>query len=90
MLKVIDRGDLRSRVALECLPGIIQIHSNAIIKDSNQGFAAINKLDINSFRTGIKSVLDQFLYDRSGPLNDFSSRYLVDRMKIQEAYGRHR
>ena len=52
-------------------------HTASVVDDLYRGSSRINNQDTYSLCTGIHSVLDQLLDDRSRSLDDFTSSNLV-------------
>jgi len=60
-------------------------HPRAVVRDRNQGRAPIPDFDPNRGRSGIETVLDQFLHHRGGTLDDLAGGDLVDQRVREEA-----
>ncbi len=76
-LKVLRRADLARRVPVQGQERIGSAHPFAVVGDADERLPAISKCDTNRLRASVERVLDQFLHDRGGPLDDLSCRDLV-------------
>jgi hypothetical protein len=56
------------------------VHTEPVIADEDQAFAAITQVNLDRPRLGIKGIFDQFLDRRSRAFNDFAGGNLVDQM----------
>jgi hypothetical protein len=62
---------------IEAQQCIVTTHSTAIIRDPNLRLPAVPDGDVDSGRGRIERILDQFLHNRSRPLDDFARSDLV-------------
>ena len=61
----------------------------AIVAHANQARTAILDIDFDAPRTGVETVLDEFLHHRRGPLDDFTGGDLVDEFLRELTNVRH-
>ena len=77
-VEIIDRLDLRSRVALKRKRQIIRRHALPIIRDPNHGNTAIPDFNGDPVCSRINCIFRQLLHDRCRTLDDLPGRNLVN------------
>jgi hypothetical protein len=77
-LKVIKARDLAGRVAIEREQRVFAIHPDTVIDDSDSPLATRFDIDSHRSRPGVESILDQFLDDRGGPLDNLAGGDLAN------------
>ncbi len=87
-----DRGEivareLRGGVALDSEREIARVHAGAVVGDANETQAAAGSRDLDAARAGIERILDQFLDDARGTLDDLTGGDAVDEVWRQLADG---
>ena len=85
--QIISFGDFGSGMALKCHTGVGFRHSFPVVDDLHQCFSGILDQDLDLCGTGINSILDQLLYNRSRSLNHFASRNLIGDTVRQKMYN---
>ena len=75
--EVFGRRYFRSGMPFECHTGICLGHTFPVIDHLDQCTAGILYIHLDMTGTSVDRVLNQFLYNGSRPLNDFTGRYLI-------------
>ena len=87
--QILGGAQLAGRVPLEREQGIVAVHAAAVVADLDQAAAAAAQLDSDLGSPCVKGVLDQFLADRSRPLDHFAGGDLVRDLVCQYADAAH-
>ena len=61
-----------------CQRQVLGVHSKTIINDPDQRLAAGGRSNLDSPCAGVYRILDKFLHNTRGPLDDFTGSDLVD------------
>ena len=77
-------------VALERQPGVLRLHSLAIVVDANQLLAAELDGNRDAPGTGVERVLDELLDDGSRTFDDFAGGNLIREVGRQTMNAGHR
>ena len=83
--EIVGAPDLAGRVALDRQPRIVRLHPLAVVLDADLLLAAELDVDRQPAGAGVDRVLDQFLDDRGGPLDDLAGGDLVGEVGGQTA-----
>ena len=75
--EVVGLTDLRCSMALKGQASVGLRHAFTIVDDLNGRAPGIDDSDVDMLGTGVDSVLDEFLDDRGGALDDLAGRNLV-------------
>ena len=70
-------------MSAEARQSVLAHHAFTVVGDANQLASAVLNLDQNTRRTGIQRILDEFLYDRTRPLDNLTGRNLVGQVRRQ-------
>ena len=85
VLQIGERADFARRVRFDGEADIVGSHADAVIGDADEVAPTLANLDAHRERTGIEGILDQFLHDGRGPLDDLARRDLADEFGRQDA-----
>ena len=75
---------------LEAQQGVISIHADAIIDNSNHGGSAASDRHFNPAGTGVDAILDEFFHHGRRSLNHFPGGYLAGHFIRQQRNSAHR
>ena len=85
-LDVRDVADLRRRLAFEREERVVLRHAAAVVLHGDKLASALRDRDGDARRARVEGVLDEFLDDARGPLDDFARRDLVRDVERQDAH----
>jgi hypothetical protein len=88
--EVVEAGDLAGGVAIERQRELLLRDAATVVADADAAHAALFELDLDGPRAGVECVLEHFLDDRGGALDDLAGGDLVDEDVRQRADRRHR
>ena len=84
--EVVGLADLGGGMTLKRQTGIGFRHSFPVVDDLHQCLSRVLDQDLDLCGTGINSILDQLLDNRSRSLNHFASRNLIGDAVRQQMY----
>src|SRR5262245_57790382 len=82
-LQVVNVPELAGREALQRQRSLLGMHAAAVISHLDEPPSPIDQLDIDTRAASIEGIVDEFLDDRGGALDDFSSRNAAGRDRIE-------
>ena len=86
-LQVLEAANLTGRMPRERQRQFVPVDTGTIVAHADQLRAACSDVDVDIVGTGVEAVLDEFLDDGRGPLDDFAGSDLVDQVAWQLLYG---
>ena len=90
MFKVIDRADLAGGMTAKCQLGIGFIHAAAIVSHPDGADSTLANLDMDHRSASVEGIFDQLLDHGGRPFDDFTGRYAVGSLGIQDRDDTHR
>ncbi len=87
--QIVGPADLARGVTLDRQPRIVRVHPFPVVLDPDLLLAAEFDMDGDAPRAGVDGVLDEFLDDGRGALDDFASRDLVGKIIGEAADPSH-
>ena len=90
MLQVIDRADFTCGMTAKSQLCIGFIHTAAIVRHPDGTDTTLANLDMDHRSASVEGILDQLLDHGGRPFDDFTGRYAVGSLGIQDRDDTHR
>ena len=86
-IEILELAQLAGGVAFDGQQRVVAVHARSVVADAHEPAAAVDHFDLDARGAGVHGVLDQFLEDGRGALDDLPRGDLVDHRVGQDANG---